>query len=188
MAASAREGDCTFGDLVDRVGARGFGPLLMFCAAIIMLPTGAIPGVPAVAGGAMIVLAVQILAGSGKPWLPGRLRRLELSDEKLNKAIRNGRPAARFIGAFVRPRAQELASGPVSLRIAGLAILLAGTMLIPLGFVPLIPFFLGAPVLVIGMAMTTRDGLAMIFGLILFALPIYALYRTLGPDITMYLT
>ncbi|MBV0911453.1 exopolysaccharide biosynthesis protein [Rhodobacteraceae bacterium ASV31] len=188
MADAAREGDCTFGDLVDRIGSRGFGPLLIFCAAIVMLPTGAIPGVPALAGGAIIVIAVQLLVGSGRPWLPSRLRRLTLSERKLDAAIEKGRPAARFIGAFVSPRAGALASGPVSLRVAALALLMAGLLLIPLGFVPLVPFLMGVPVLVIGMAMTARDGAAMVVGLLLFILPGWMLYRTLAPDIGMWIS
>lgn len=188
MADAAASGDCQFGDLVDRIGARGFGPLLIFCAAIVMLPTGAIPGIPAVVGGAMIVLGIQVLWGSSKPWLPKRLRRLALSDDKLNRAIAYGRPTARFLGAFVRPRADILANGMVARRVAGLAIVASGLVLIPLGFIPLVPFFVSIPAIIVGMAMTARDGVAMSFGLFLFVLPAWIIYRSVGSEVAMLLS
>ncbi|WP_339927585.1 exopolysaccharide biosynthesis protein, partial [uncultured Cobetia sp.] len=40
------EGDISLGDILEHFNSRGFGPLLVLPALLVLLPTGAIPGVP----------------------------------------------------------------------------------------------------------------------------------------------
>src|SRR5262245_28933137 len=63
----------TLADIVDALDRRGFGPLLVMPALVTILPTGAIPGVPALSGGLICLIAVQIVMGRKHPWLPDRI-------------------------------------------------------------------------------------------------------------------
>lgn len=172
VAETAGGETVTLGHLVAALGARGFGPLVVMLAALIILPTGAIPGVPALVGAALILLAAQLMIGWRIPWLPERLARKQLDREKLLHALEKARPVALRLGRVVHPRAKWLASGPVALRAAGSALILGGIILIPIGFIPFLPLLVGFPVLAIGLGLLARDGLFMVLGFAAF-LPVF---------------
>ncbi|MEQ9285239.1 MAG: exopolysaccharide biosynthesis protein, partial [Marinovum algicola] len=64
-----------FGDVVETIGAQGFGPLLLGLAALLVLPFGMIPGVGGAIGLIMAVIGIPIMRGRRGVWLPGFIRR-----------------------------------------------------------------------------------------------------------------
>ncbi len=56
-------------DVVDIFQARGFAPLLVIPALIVLLPTGAVPGVPTLCGLFIATMAIQLTLGKRSPWL-----------------------------------------------------------------------------------------------------------------------
>lgn len=149
----------TLGQLVDALGPRGFGPLFVVAAILVMLPTGAIPGMPLLVGIVLILLAGQIMLGWRKPWLPARLARIGIDRSRLHHTLDHARPFARRIGRVMRPRLGTLVAGPVALRVTAAAVIVAALFMIPLGFIPLFPFVAGLPVLLLGIGLTAQDGL-----------------------------
>lgn len=180
LDAKAGTEDLTLGGLVAELGARGFGPLFVLLGGLVALPTGAIPGVPAVVGLSLILLAGQLMLGWRTPWLPRRLRERPIGREALHGALRRSRPLAARLGKVLRERLVFMAAGPVALRVAAAAVMLAGALMIPIGFIPLLPLLLGVPVLAIGLGLMARDGLFVCFGLGAFAAPAWLVLRTLG--------
>src|SRR5690606_11707393 len=85
----------TLGQLVDTFEHRGFGPLLLTAALIIVLPSGGIPGLPTVIGVAIMLLAGQMVFGRSSPWLPKRLRKLKLKKQTFDKGIDKIKPVTR---------------------------------------------------------------------------------------------
>src|SRR5690606_29673135 len=65
-----------FRDIVRVLSHRGFGSLMIAPALIALLPTGAIPGIPAVCGAFILLIALQMAWGSDQPWLPQRLQKV----------------------------------------------------------------------------------------------------------------
>ena len=156
-----------FGDLVHRVEERGYGPLIAFLAAFVALPTGAIPGVPALIGVMLILLGGQMLIGS-RLWFPSKLEDIEIETEKVHNAIEKARPWAERLESFVTNRLSALCTGPVSKRLTALCIVGCGAIMVPLGFVPFAPLVLGLSALVLGIGITARDGVWVAAGYALF--------------------
>ena len=155
----------SLGQLVDTFEHRGFGPLLLTAALIIVLPSGGIPGLPTIIGIAIFLLAGQIIFGRSSPWIPNRLRKLKLKKETFDKGIDKIKPLTRKIDYIIKPRLKYLASGVAARCIAVVCLVLAS--LLP--FTEVIPFsdiIPGSALGLLGLGLTARDGVVIILGLI----------------------
>lgn len=149
--------------LVEAFGDRAFGPVMILCALFLMTPLGAIPGLPAAFGLIIIVFALQLLFRREHPWMPEVLRKIKISDSKLEKTRKVVSPILNKIDNVIHPRLPWVTSGPMQALTALLAIVLALTMA-PLGVVP---FGVVAPAFIIGLlglGITARDGVLIIIG------------------------
>jgi len=154
--------------LVEAFGDRAFGPVMILCGLFLMTPLGAIPGLPAAFGLIVIVFAVQLLFGRDTPWMPKILRRVTISHAKLDKVHNKTVPWLRRIDNVIHPRLPWVSSDAMQALTALLAIILAALM-VPLGAVPfgVVPaaFILG----VLGLGISARDGIFILFGFALSA-------------------
>ena len=152
--------------IVEAFGDRAFGPVMILCSLFLMTPIGAIPGLPAAFGLIIIVFALQLLFRRETPWMPNVLRRIKISDAKLEKTRKTVSPALRRIDSVIKARLPVMTSGPAQVLTALISIILALTM-IPLGVVP---FGVVAPAFIIGLfglGITARDGLLILIGFFL---------------------
>jgi len=152
--------------IVEAFGDRAFGPVMILCSLFLMTPIGAIPGLPAAFGLIIIVFALQLLFRRTHPWMPEILRRIKISDSKLEKTHKVVSPVLSKIDNIIHPRLPLMTSGPAQVLTAMLAIILAVTM-IPLGVVP---FGVIAPAFIIGLfglGITARDGVLILIGFFL---------------------
>ena len=152
--------------IVEAFGDRAFGPVMILCSLFLMTPIGAIPGLPAAFGLIIIVFALQLLFRRETPWMPNVLRRIKISDAKLEKTRKKASPVLRRIDSVIKARLPVMTSGPAQVLTALLSIILALTM-IPLGVVP---FGVVAPAFIIGLfglGITARDGLLILIGFFL---------------------
>jgi len=152
--------------IVEAFGDRAFGPVMILCSLFLMTPIGAIPGLPAGFGLIIIVFALQLLFRRDTPWMPEVLRRIKISDAKLEKTRKKVSPVLRRIDSVIKARLPVMTSGPAQVLTALLSIILALTM-IPLGVVP---FGVVAPAFIIGLfglGITARDGLLILIGFFL---------------------
>lgn len=145
------------GDLVDGFGARGYGALIAVFALASLVLT-AVPGTSVVLGIVITLIGAQYAAGTGRaPWLPARLRGIEIRRSRAEAALAAAGPWARRIDRFVRPRAELLTRGWFTL-LWGIVAMLLGILLVPLALAPggVIP---PALILVLlGVAIASRDG------------------------------
>ncbi|MDB2437942.1 exopolysaccharide biosynthesis protein [Hellea sp.] len=152
--------------LVQAFGDRAFGPVMILCSLFLMTPLGAIPGLPVAFSLIIIVFALQLLFRRDHPWMPEILRKVKISESKLEKTRKVVSPILNKIDTFIRPRLSWVTSGPMQALTALLAIVLALTMA-PLGIVP---FGVVAPAFIIGLlglGITARDGVLIIMGFVL---------------------
>ncbi len=152
--------------LVEAFGERAFGPVMILCALFLMTPIGAIPGLPAAFGLIIIVFALQLLFRRETPWMPEILRKIKISDVRLEKTRKFVSPVLRRIDNVIHPRLPWVTSGPMQALTALLAIILA-VLMAPLGVVP---FGVLAPAFIIGLlglGITARDGVLIILGFVL---------------------
>ena len=156
--------DCTVGELVDRIGDRGFGLLLMVLALPAALPLPA-PGYATPFGILMILLGLQMLVGREVPWLPERFRGRTLPYKLLAFSLTKGGGLMRLVEFLIRPRLSGLARHRVFLAaVAVIIIAMACSMTLPIPLTNTAPSFV---IFVLAAGILEEDGLALAAGLIL---------------------
>jgi len=165
-------------DLLAALRSRGFGPLLILPALITILPTGAIPGIPALCGLLVMLICGQMLFGREHPWIPKRLRQVELVPEKLNNGITRALKVSKTLDKVFKPRLKFLTTDLAKRCIAGVCIVLA-SLIVALGFVPFAPVLPAISILLFAFALSMNDGLMMTFGLILALVGMYMSWQWL---------
>ncbi|MCE8417636.1 exopolysaccharide biosynthesis protein [Rhodovulum sulfidophilum] len=160
LAALALANDrISIADLVEALGARGFGPLLVMLSAFLILPVGMLPGLPGVVAIFMILIGGRMMTGETTLWLPARLRRVHISGHVLAVSVARAQPAALWLRPLLTPRLVALIEGRIATRLIALILIGTGVLIFLLGFIPGLPFVLSLHVLMLGLALSTRDGL-----------------------------
>lgn len=160
------EGQVSLDAILDVVGRRSFGPLLLIAGLITLAPIiGDIPGVPTIMGVLVLLVAGQVLFRHEHFWLPGWVLRRSVSREKLSKALGWLRRPARFVDRLLRPRLTVLTRPMGAYVIAFICLQLAVIM----PFMEIVPFSANAAGVVLtafGLALIADDG---VFALIAYA-------------------
>ncbi|WP_129142064.1 exopolysaccharide biosynthesis protein [Modicisalibacter coralii] len=167
-------------DIVDTFASRGFGPLLVVPALIVVLPTGAIPGIPTLCGLFIAMVAIQLALGKDSPWLPRRLRERGFDHERFHRAVVQVRPWTQRFDRLLKPRLVGLLN-PVSRRLIALLAALLALSMMPL---ELLPFAAALPALAIalmGLGLAAEDGLLMVLGLAVVVIGALVIWRWLLP-------
>jgi len=144
-------------DMVQSVNDRGFGPLILLPALITFLPTGGIPGVPAVAAIIIVIVSTQMLLGWRDPWLPKRLMRLKVERERFVGLLRKSHVVTKRIDKVIRPRLQWVVSNKGSRMIGFMTILVALSM-IPTGLIPFLTALPAGFLVMLSVGLVARDG------------------------------
>ncbi len=152
------------GEVVDTLGARGHGPIVLTLAAFMMLPTGMIPFMPTVIGVLLILVGIEMLVGRQGLAIPGRLARFELRGDLLRAGLRRARPATVRLGRYLYPRAHWLVHGTASLVVIALILISAAGVMAVIGGIPGLPLILCAPALLFGLGLTAGDGVVVAVG------------------------
>jgi len=157
-------GELSLVSVVETMQGRGFGPLLLAPTLVVLLPTGAIPGVPTLSALLIMLVAGQLAFGKRTPWVPGRLRQVSFERKKFRAAVARVRPWTERIDRLLKPRLRALTVWPFNRIGAALCLLLAAAM-VPL---ELVPFAAAVPALIIAfyaLALAAHDGALALFSL-----------------------
>jgi hypothetical protein len=151
-------------DVVDEIGDDAFAPLLLVPALVLISPVSAIPGLSTLGGLIMALIAMQMVLGVRRVWLPGILRRRTIAKTSLDKAANFLERPARFIDRFTRRRLAALTAWPLS--IVPSLICVAAALVIPLfELIPMSSTIISTAIALFALAMVTRDGILLVFGL-----------------------
>lgn len=150
-------------DLLDSLSSRSHGPMLLFPAIIAISPVGMIPGMSLVTGTLVILIAVQMMFFSSRPWIPKRLANFEFSREKLKNGVKKTQPWVKWFEKIIHARFELLAGGIMIYLIAMVSIMLAMSFY-PLAFVPFGVFVPGLAIALLALGLTARDGLLILLG------------------------
>jgi hypothetical protein len=164
-AAAEKHEPTSIGDVLDEVGHRSFGPLLLLAGLVMIAPgVGDIPGVPILMGLVVILSAGQLLLGRDHVWLPGWLLRRSVAHDKVQKVVGWLRPVGRFLDRWSRPRLARLTHGTgLFVAAAACVVIAAGTPLMEV--VPFSANIAGIAITAYGLALIAADGVLAILAL-----------------------
>jgi hypothetical protein len=160
IETAARETDAvSLEQIMDAVGQRSFGPILLIAGLVILAPLiGDIPGVPTMMAVFVVLIAIQVLMGRRHPWLPRWLLERSVASDKLVRAIGWLRKPARFVDRLLRPRLQMFTRRAGMYAMAVLCIFIAAA-LPPMELVPFSANAGGLALAALGLALLASDGL-----------------------------
>lgn len=147
----------TFSDLLAGLGRRAFGMLLFVAAlpAFIPIPIGG-----ALSGPLVVLIAMQLLVGVRRPWLPGFVARRGPKRQALARFERIVDPWLGRLEHLVRPRLTAVLDHRLATAFTGVLLLLLGVLLsLP---IPLTNYLFGGIILVYALALLERDGALML--------------------------
>lgn len=162
-------------EILELIGRRAYGPLLLIVGLISISPATIIPGATWAFATLTLIIAIQLLFHRKTPWLPRSALDMKLSEQKLGAFVRASRPTAKFIDKIVRPRLQFLAQAP-GIWIIALLIMAAALITYPLGLIPVLPLIPGVAIVLFGLGLTVRDGILLSLGAIVMAAASWLLY------------
>lgn len=164
--AAEENGRVSWSAIMDEVGRRSFGPLLLLAGLTVLAPIiGDLPGVPTLIGMVVLLIAVQLLLGRHNFWLPGFMLNRSVPKDKLHKALTWLKKPARFIDKLLSPRLAVLTRGPMVRVIAVVCLGIALAMPV-MEVVPFSANLAGIALTAFGLALIARDGLLALIALV----------------------
>lgn len=158
VASADSKGRVSFGRIVESVGDRSFGPLLLMVGVIMTSPLSGMPGVPTTMGVLVLLIAGQLLFRREHFWLPAWVLKRSLEQRKVKKAIDWLRPPARFVDRWLRPRLPAFIRGGGTYLISLVCAVIAAVMPM-MELVPFSAHVAGLALTAFGLALISRDGL-----------------------------
>jgi hypothetical protein len=170
LAGLAGQGDgarIKLGDIVAALGERAFGVLMLVLALPNAIGLGAIPGVSTVFGAPQIVLALQMMVGRERPWLPAQLLERSIARADFERVVRKATPHLQSLERYLRPRWAWMSSY-LAERLLGVVFLVLATIVsLPIVFGNQPPAIAMA---VIALGVIERDGAFAVAGLVVAAI------------------
>ncbi|MDR9426253.1 MAG: exopolysaccharide biosynthesis protein [Marinobacter sp.] len=157
--SAATKDQVSVGDILQAVGERSFGPVLLITGVITVAPLiGDIPGVPTLLAVLVLLSVGQLLFRRRSIWIPGKLSRRSLSRDKLLKGLDWAEKPASCVDRWTKQRLPWLVSGGGQYLMAIICMMVALAM--PL--MELVPFSAnggGLALVAFGLAIVAKDGL-----------------------------
>lgn len=143
---------------------RGYAPLLIIPCLLIISPVGAIPGVPAICGVFIFLIAGQMLLGRKKPWLPERVKKLCFETEKFCSGMEKTEPFLRKLDKIIKPRITFMATNRAANFFVSFISVILSIGIVGIGFIPFLPDLLALPILFFSLGLLTQDGFIVALG------------------------
>ncbi len=153
----------TLGEILESVGRRSYGPLLLVIGLFAISPATVVPGMTWAAAALTLVVAGQMAFGLPRIWLPKNLLQAQIPRDAVVGGVRKSRGFAKGVDAVLKPRLTFL-SRPPFVNLVALLVIGAALITFPLGLIPLAPLAPGLAVVSFGLGMTARDGLWLALG------------------------
>lgn len=148
----------TMEEIIEAVGRRSFGPLLLLAGLIVFSPLSGIPGLPTVMAVFVLLIAGQLICRRRYFWLPRWLLSRRVSRKRFNSTVRMLRRPAGAVDRLLRPRMQILVHHIGFGVILTLSVALALAMPV-LELLPFTSSVAGAAIALFGLALIAHDGL-----------------------------
>lgn len=152
--------------IMEAVGRRSFGPLILTAGLIMTTPVSGIPGLPTMLSACILLVAVQLLLNWDHFWLPKWMLTRTITTHRLRRALKMLARPAQWVDRPLRPRMRFLTHNGGS-RLAALVCIVIALLTPPLELVPFAATTAGIALSALGLSLVTHDGL---FALIAYLL------------------
>jgi hypothetical protein len=178
--AARAEGQISVGAIIDMLGDRSFAAALLLFAALNLLPLP--PGATFFTGAPLVLIAMQMVWGSPRVWLPRAVRDRTIPAEKFRSSVDWIAPRLLKIEKLIRPRYWPFwhRQGDIIIGAVTLVLAIIITLPIPLGNWP--P---ALAIAFISLALSERDGIMLAIGAF-FAVTAVAIVTLLAASATMF--
>lgn len=150
-------------DVLHLLGPRAFTPMLLVPCLVIVSPASAIPGVPSFLALLIGLVALQMLFGQHRIWMPHLLLDRSVDAHRLNRAVAWLRRPVALIDPWINERLTWLSDKPGNLPV--LVIFCVVSFFMPLiEFVPFLTSILASAMSVFAIGLFARDGLLVLCG------------------------
>lgn len=164
-AASSGEDRITLEMIMDAMGSRALGPILLLAGIITLMPlVGDIPGVPTTMAILVLLSAVQLLFRRDGIWLPRWILDRSIERGKLERGLEWARRPAGMLDRWLRPRIRWLLHGP-GLWVVAVACITIAAAMPAMEFVPFSANAAGVALTAFGLALVTKDGVLALIAL-----------------------
>lgn len=164
----------SIGLILDVVGRRSFGPVLLVMGLLILSPLGAIPAMPTTVALLVLLTALQLLFGRQRFYFPGFLTRRSAQASTLKKGLAWFERPAGWADRLLAPRLPALAGRSGSYVVALSCVFIC--LSIPaLELLPFSALAAGLALTVFGLALFFQDGLLTLVGLLIYGVIMAAL-------------
>lgn len=168
------------GEIIDRLGDRSFAAALLLFAALNLLPLP--PGATFFTGAPLVLIAMQMVWGSPRVWLPKRVREKTLPGDRFRSAVAWIAPRLLKLEKLVRPRYWPFWHRQGEIIIGSLTLLLAIIITLP---IPLGNWPPALAIAFISLALSERDGVMLAIGVFLSVAAV-AIITLLAASATMF--
>lgn len=166
--AAEEQEQVSIGSIMEAIGSRSFGPLLLFAGVILFSPLSGMPGMPTTMSLLVLLIAIQLLMRRDHFWLPHWIINRSMHQKKIKKVVRKLWRPARFIDRLLKPRLKKLTHSGGTRAVAVLCILLA--LFTPaMEVVPFSASIAGAAIAAFALSLITEDGLLALIAFVLAA-------------------
>ncbi|WP_369685933.1 exopolysaccharide biosynthesis protein [Rhizobium sp. BT03] len=164
------KGGLSIGEALEAMGQTSIAFTILFLAIPALTP---IPGpFGMVFGTALALVALQIVAGGRKVWLPAIVKDRRVSPAALDLIVGHAVPMIARVEKLVRVGRMQALTGPTVQALLGIPVfLLAVVIALPIPFGNILPVF---SLVVLAVALMERDGLVTLIGLLLTSATIVA--------------
>lgn len=152
--AETAEGRVSVAQIVDGLGDRSFAALLVFFGALNMIPMP--PGVSAILGLPLLIVAAQLLAGGRRVWLPAFVGGKTLGADQFRAIVDRIVPRLLWLERVVRPRYWPFWRRRGDRVVGALALFFAIIVTLP---IPLGNWLPACAITLLGLSLSERDGL-----------------------------
>lgn len=163
--ASAENGKVRLREILKGWGDRSYGPLFILLGIFAGTPLAVVPFAAAAVGLLIAGLAIQMAFGKSYPWLPAFTLDWSVDRQRLDQTRDKLSSVLKFFDFLITERL-TFATGRTMRRVAAGIVAVLGLLMAPMDAVP---FAVAAPawaIVLFGVAITARDGLAMILAML----------------------
>lgn len=149
-------------DITETLGHRSFGLILLLFAIPNSLPIVGVPGVSAVTGLPMLMVAIQMMLNHKRIYLPRWVADSSFDSKSFRRILEKVAPWLQRLEKLLRPRIDILTRGNADRWLGAVCALLAFFLILPIPFGNLLP---GLGILFIALGLIERDGICVLIGL-----------------------